>query len=1012
MTRFLLHRPIAVFMVTLALLVFSVLALLQLPINLLPPIDVPSIIIKVSVPNGSPQTIENNILKPIRENLLTLTHLKEIESTAWAEAGQIHISFNYKANMDLMYIEVNERIDRLQNKLPPKIDRPKVMRLSTADIPVMRVQVIPKDSTNYVAVSQLASNVLKRRIEQIEGVSIVDVVGKQKTEIAIIPLFDKLATYNISLDALIATINASNINWGSISVKDGQYRYYIKLATILTSSKNILELPIYTSGGNNIKVKDVALVVDQVQAPRGFHLLNNKKGLAIIVHKQSNARMMELTAKIEESIAVFKEEYPQVTFKITQDQSSLLSAGITNLKTALLFGGVFAFAVLFIFMNNVRLAIIMGLSLPISLSLSFLLFYIFNISINIISLSGLALGLGMLIDNAIIVLDNITAKRKEGYDITTSCVLGVKEVQSPLISSVLTTIAVFVPLVFLHGMSGALFYDQAIAVSAILGVSLLVSFTVLPLLYKLLFSSSSMPSSTNKLFNGIALLYAKILHLAWQHKKIALTFIIMLCFTGFWLGSKMPKTVLPPIERNEFVLKIDWNEPIHLNENKQRVLAIKQKVHEKVVFSEAEIGERETLLGVEEYGSNRAKVYFYVKNNIAEEDFKAELTQWITTRFPASISSIIPAPNAFDQIFSNAKPFLVAKLRGKDSLLTEKQARLAIAHNTAQASLAKGFSQETSVKLVVKNERLALYNIDREKLQLLLAKIVGETTVTTLKSYGDNTTVSLQAYPQAHQNLNKLYIKSEKGVEYPISTFVKITYHQDYKYVTADTKGQYQAISFSTMQQVEQFMNYLKQKLIQKGVLVDFDGTYFESKKNLKQLMFVLIISFGLLYFILAAQFESFVQPLIIIFTLPLGIGGSLLLLYFTGSSLNIMSGIGIIVMLGIMINDAILKLATINRFRNNASTAILSKTDLFNLIHQAGLVRLRPILMTSLTTILALLPVLFTTGLGADLQRSLIIAVIGGLTVGTFTSLFFVPVMYYYLVKQNINRPSFPLIR
>ena len=996
MTKFLLHRPIAVFMVTTALLVFSLLALVQLPVGLLPAISVPSIVIQVEYPNSSPNTIEENILKPIRDHLLTLPQLQDIESVAAAENGQIHLSFSYKASMDLMYIEVNERIDRLQGLLPEDLLRPKVIRLSTGDIPVIRLQVIPQQREDYTEVSKLTTKVLRRRIEQISGVSMVDVIGSRKTEIAVIPKMEKLYSYKITLSKLINTINNSNLNWGAISVKDGQYRYYVKIAANISSSEEILNLPIQTTDGQTLTVRDVAVVEEKVQPALGYHLYNQDRGLAVVIHKQENARMMDVITKIEESVKVFREEYPGIDFQLTQDQSVLLNAGINNLKTALLWGGVFAFAILFIFMSNVRLALIMGLSLPLSLLLSFLVFYLFNISINIISLSGLALGLGMLIDNAIIVLDNISAKRNEGYNIIDSCVLGVKEVQAPLISSVLTTLAVFVPLVFLNGMAGALFYDQAIAVAAILGVSLLVSFSILPLLYKLLFNKTRQIDSGSRLFNFILNGYDRFFVVAWKFKATTMLLIALICVIGIWLGVKLPRSPLPEITRHEFLVKIDWNEPIVLAENEQRALSMLNKFSSQIIVSEAEIG---AILNLTSNGRDNSKIYISLPDSVSESEFATVVTKWLKMNYPKAITTIVPAPNAFDQLFSNTQPLLKVKLRSKDSLLSPQKASQIMGSVFANASIDIGFTRETSIKLILDNPKLALYKVDKGLLQKQLTHIFGRSKITTLKHYGENTMVYLMPNNNAQYDLDKLYISSENGDKYPISSFITTQYDQDNKFLTADARGVYQSVSFGSMSNIEQLMADLQSNFVSNGILVDFSGSYFTTRKNLKQLSLVLLISFALLYFILAAQFESFLQPLIIILTLPLGVGGSLLLLYLTGSSLNLMSAIGIIVMLGIMINDAILKLDTINRNVRNMS-GIVDVRTLYNAIHQAGMLRLRPILMTSFTTILALLPVLFATGLGSDLQRGLVIAVIGGLTIGTVTSLFFVPLAYYYLAK------------
>ena len=630
-----------------------------------------------------------------------------------------------------------------------------------------------------------------------------------------------------------------------------------------------------------------------------------------------------------------------------------------------------------------------------------MVFYAFNISINIISLSGLALGLGMLIDNAIIVLDNISAKRQEGQGLVASCVLGVKEVSTPLISSVLTTLAVFVPLVFLHGMAGALFYDQAIAVAAILGVSLLVSFTILPLLYKIFFVNKEVSAQGNRLFNFILTTYDKWFAVAWRHKAISLVVISILCLGGIWLGLAAPRQVLPDIERHDFLMQIDWNEPIGLERNEQRVRAIIAAFAAGTKFAEAEVGVVGHDPGAASAGRDKAEIYFMLTDSVAPDSFAGTVRQWLGLRFPQAILTFSPAPNAFDRLFANSEPLLIAKLRARDSLLTANGIAGLLGREKAKATFGKGFATETNVLLTIDNEKLALYDIDRQALQEQLSQVFAATEITTLKRFGSKTVVSLMPFTGAHYQLDKLYITSGKGITYPLNNFVSVTYGEGHKYLTADDKGGYQAVLLTAM---PQSLTGLREKLVNRGILVDFAGSYFTARENLKQLLLVLFISFALLYFILAAQFESFWQPLIIIFTLPLGVGGSLLLIYLTGSSLNIMSAIGIIVMLGIMINDAILKLDTINRFvKKNEGN--IGKDALFRAIHNAGMLRLRPILMTSMTTILALLPVLFTGGLGADLQRGLVVAVIGGLTVGTFTAVFFIPIAYYYLISLTGRR-------
>ena len=355
MIRFLLERPIAVMMSFLALMVFSVIVFRLLPISLLPPIDVPQIVVKVTYPNASPESIEQNVLRQIREGLITLNGLEEMESKAGSEVGTVRLTFDYGTKMELAYIDVNEKIDRLVNQLPRDLTRPEVIRINTSDIPVARVQVIPKENTDAIEVSLLAENVLKKRIEQLPGVSLVDINGKRERIISVQPDDDALAALGMTQQNLIEAIQAGNAELPGISVKDGQFRYFLRLATRVDTPADIESLPVRSPNGAIVPLGRIAKAQYETQEMLGFHLFGLNEGLVITVHKQASAKMNELIPELKKSLELFREDYPQVDFELTQDQSNLLNAAISNLQTSLLFGGIFAFAVLFLFIKDYRI---------------------------------------------------------------------------------------------------------------------------------------------------------------------------------------------------------------------------------------------------------------------------------------------------------------------------------------------------------------------------------------------------------------------------------------------------------------------------------------------------------------------------------------------------------------------------------------------------------------------------------------------------------------------------------
>lgn len=1009
MVRFLLARPIAVFMTFMALMVFAFIVLRTLPISLLPPIDVPQIVVKVSYPNASPEAIEQNVLNPIREGLITLNGLEEMDSKAGSEVGTIRLTFDYSTKMELAYIDVNEKIDRLTNGLPEDLGRPEVIRINTSDIPVARVQVIPREGADEVEVSLLTENVLKKRIEQLPGVSLVDINGKKDRIITVKPNEEALSALGMTQQNVIAAIQSGNRDLPGISVKDGQFRYFLRLATRVDTPKDIESLPVPASSGVIIPLGKLAEVTYETQETLGYHLFGTDEGLVITVHKQASAKMNELIPELKKSLELFKEDYELVDFHLTQDQSNLLNAAISNLETSLLFGGAFAFAVLFLFMKDYRLPLIIGVSLPSSLLISFLIFYFFDLSINIISLSGLALGIGMLIDNAIIVLDNITRKRESGFPLFEACVEGVDEVMGALVSSVLTTLAVFVPLVFLSGISGALFFDQAVAVTAILSVSLAVAFVLLPMLYFLMFSRSkkAYDDGEGKFFSKVLGLYEFGYRKINGNRKVAIVVFLLLIPLGLGISQLLETTGLPEIEKLDATLDVDWSEPISAAENRDRVLTLLKSMEGNYSQAEADVGVKQFLLFDGENSIQQSLLYFLFNTVEEKEAGIKQLETNLKENYPDASFTLGDAPNAFDQLFSSNMPFYEVRwkdLAAKEPVPEERMAPLLSQFPTQDWERGPGLLKEASVVFTLRADKMATYQVPVDAIQTQISRLFGTYRITDIRRFGEITSIRLKE-PEARFEsiLSNTRVVVSDTTSYMLGEFVEYSYEDHYKYVTADKGGIYQSLNVDSEDPDEKASEYFSWG--QKNNLgVTMVGQYFKDKENIRQLIGILLISVLLLYFILAAQFESFIQPLIVVFTLPLGIGGAFLVLFLFGASLNVMSAIGLVVMLGIMVNDAILKIDTINRLRSTyvESDSISAAEALEMALHKAGQIRLKPILMTSITTILALIPIVFSSGLGADLQRPLVFAVIGGLTIGTLTALYFVPLAYWFTVSKK----------
>lgn len=514
MLKNLLHRPIAVTMILIATVAIGVLSLVYIPVSLMPQIDIPRITVQCVKTGASVTEIEQQMINPLRQQLSQVAGLKDIESQSRIDAGTITMTFEPGADMDILFIEVNEKIDRAMNSLPKDMERPKIIKASAMDIPAFYVDVYYKDKAakakddrsklcgngadadvqeannmKLAQLSKLVRNVISRRIEQLQQVAMVDISGTVGSEIQCVPDMEKLETIGMSVGDIENAIKSNDIVLGALNVVSGIYRYTIHFDAQILNKEDIENI-YFRHQERMMQLKDVCQVIEKPAVRNGVVKHNDKDAISIAVIKQNDAQMEDLQDNINALLNDMKTDYPEVEFMVTRDQTQLLTYSIGNLEWNLVLAAVLACIILFVFKRSWRTPLLIIISIPLSLILTLLCFYVLGISLNIISLSGLILGVGMIVDNAIIVIDNMKdyvqrGDGNEGFDVF--IVKRVKEVFFPMLSSVLTTCSVFLPLIFLSGTAGALFYDQAMGVTIALFVSLVVASLVVPVYYYALF---------------------------------------------------------------------------------------------------------------------------------------------------------------------------------------------------------------------------------------------------------------------------------------------------------------------------------------------------------------------------------------------------------------------------------------------------------------------------------------------------------------------------------------------
>ncbi|WP_286338687.1 efflux RND transporter permease subunit [Bacteroides caecimuris] len=1028
MIKFLLRRPIAVLMAFTACFIIGLVTYSTLPVSLLPDIAIPEITVQVSAANTSARELENTIVKPLRSQLIQVSTLKDIHSESRDGAGIIRLSFEFGTNTDLAFIEVNEKIDAAMNYLPKETERPKVIKASATDIPVFYLNLTLKNDSAYSTTTgqqsfldlcEFAESVIKRRIEQLEEVAMVDVTGLVERQVQIVPDEDKLAMMGLAIGDIESALSSNNVEPGSMTVRDGYYEYNIKFSTLLRTAEDVEN--IYLRKDDRIvRLKDFCKVNIVPVKEKGVSLSNGKRAVTLAVIKQADENMDKMKNSLVGTMEYFRRVYPDIDFSISRNQTELLDFTISNLQQNLSLGFLFICLVAVLFLGDVKSPLVIGLSMVVSIVISFVFFYLCNMSLNIISLAGLILALGMMIDSSIIVTENISQYRERGYSLRRACITGTSEVVTPMLSSSLTTIAVFAPLIFMSGIAGAIFYDQAFSVTVGLLVSYFTGIMLLPVLYLLVYRAGIRTRKWKWLsftFNNpvkdhtLDRFYDTGVDRVFRHKTFSVLFCavsIPLCVFFFFF---IDKERMPGIEENELVVRIEWNENIHVDENRKRVDALFKELDGRSLEQTASVGRQDFILNRErELSSSEAELYFRTETSGEIAPLEQEIYRRLKERYPLSVISFSPPETVFEKLFVTGEPDITAEFYARN----RAQAPVAETIRNLEHELAEetgtnptGIAFENQLDLSVSKERLLLYRVSYNELYRVLKTAFRENSVTMLHSYQQYLPITIAGSEKTvnrvlQETLVQTQPDSRGNIEYiPLRELVKVTPAEDLKSITAGRNGEFVPFDFYGVRDAEKLIKDVKRVAGNTGDWdAGFSGSFFSNREMLDELVVILLVSLLLMYFILAAQFESFLQPLLVLAEIPIDVAFALLLLWVCGHTLNLMSAIGLIVTCGIVINDSILKLDAINELRK-------SGVPLLEAIHEAGRRRLRPIIMTSLTTVSAMVPLLFSSDMGSELQKPLSVAMIGTMAVGTAVSLFIIPLLYWFIYRRKAAPPA-----
>ena len=984
MIRKLIKRPVAVSMVLFAVAVLGAVSIKLIPVSLMPDVDIPQITVQVKVDGSSAREMDE-YLQPLRRQLMQIPSLTDIRSQSESGVGIIRLSFDYGADIDFIFVEVNERIDRAMSSLPEGAERPKALKSSATDIPAFFVNMTVRDTSRTMELSRLASSVISKRIEQIPEVAMVDLSGLVFPEILIIPDIDRLTAISVTPERLSEAIEANNIRLGNLSIRDGQYHWNIRFNSEINSKDDIENIRL-NIGGRVYRFSELAEVIEQPASEDCLIRSDGSRAVSMAIIKQSDARMNTLQDELNDRIEEFRDDYPGVEFTVTRDQTELLRYTIENLEQNLYAGIILASIVILLFMRNFRFSLLIIPTIVVSLLTSMLALFLMGISINIISLAGLILSVGMMVDDAVAI--------------------GSGEVFAPMLSSILTNCAVFVPLVFLSGIAGEIFFDQAVAITVGLFSSLLFAVLVVPVYYYAMYRRRGRKMDNKYLaridrFLELGPSYEKALKWTFRHQGIVLTLMAVSIPLSVLLFMELDKSTFPPVTKSDIVLNVDWNRPVTITENDRRSTTLVEAVKPHTAQVTQMCGTQQFLMPhTRDMSQSEAQIYFRAHTAEGLDSLMNEAAAFLREHYPDASFNFTDAGNLFTLMFSSDGSKLTVQISGRDGRTPEPDRLNTILSEISEAApdvYISPVSWQEQIMLVLDIEKMSLYNISYSEVLSTLRKRTREDNIFSITT-GDYSIPVVVGDENRSADLLSGSIRNQDGADIPLNAFITEGRSRDLKTIVSGMSGNFYPLELDIPDsQVPEVMAAARDISIEDGTWdVAFSGSYFSSRETIRELMMIAVVAILLLYLILAAQFESIIQPLIILSEIVVDIFGALLLLWICGGGINAMSMIGIVVMSGIVINDSILKVDTINRLRKENGYGLLRA------IMTGGSRRLNPILMTTLTTVLAMVPFLTRGDMGSDLQYPMSIVMIGGMIIGLIVSIFGIPLIYYRIYRKK----------
>ena len=998
------RKPVSTVLLFVGVMVFGLFSLMNLAVDQYPEIEIPQISVITMYPGANAAEIETNITRVLEDNLNTVSNLKKLTSKSQDNVSMITVEFEYGSDLNEGANEIRDVVSRVQSMLPDDIDYPTIFKFSTSMIPVMMIAVTAEES--YPALNKLLDDKLVNVLNRVDGVGAVSVIGAPEREVQVNVDPAKLDAYNLTVEQLGQIIAAENVNIPSGTIDIGNNTFNIKADGEFKLSDELRKVVVSNAGGRTVMLSDVAEIRDTLEKFTMDERVNGQRGVRVMFQKQSGANTVNIVHEIQKRLPEIQKTLPKdVKMELIFEGSQEITDAIGSLSETIMYAFIFVVLVVMIFLGRWRATLIICMTIPVSLICSFIYLFATGSTLNIISLSSLSIAIGMVVDDAIVMTENIYIRIERGMTPFDAGIEGAKEIFFAVISTSITLIAVFFPIVFMEGMTGRLFREFSLVISGAVVISTFAALTITPMLATKLLVRQEKQSwfynKTEPFFVWLNNFYSRTLAGFLRRRWIALPLVALMIGLIGWLWGSIPAEMAPLEDRSQITINTrgsegatyeylrDYTEGINrlvdsLVPEARAVTARVSSGRGNVQIALKDIATRErTQMEIAEVVSAAVRTRTKARAFVQQQSTFGGRRGSMPVQYVLQATNIERLQEVLPEFMRKVYESPVFQMADVDLKFSKPEARIAINRDKANLLGVSTRNIAQTLQYGLSGQRLGYFYMNGKQYEIL-AEINRQ-----------------QRNKPA--DLKSIYVRSDKGEMIQLDNLITLEenvappqlYHYN-RFLSATVSAG--LAKGKTIGQGLDEMDRIAEQTLGDDFRTALAGDSKEFRESSSSLIFAFLLAIVLIYLILAAQFESFKDPLVIMLTVPLAIAGALVFMAANGQTMNIFSQIGIIMLIGLVAKNGIL----IVEFANQKQDAGLNKREA---IEQASLQRLRPILMTSASTILGLLPLTVASGEGAQGRIAMGIAVVGGMVVSTLLTLYIVPAIYSYVSTDRIRK-------